>query len=261
MDKDLSADDKEALLQSLQYLGVDISAQHNPPRPPPPQEPVFSANSEIINEINKVFGPAGWTSSVTNLQQDFLQETAGRYTCGCCAIVKIVLKNGTYHEDVGYGIANKLPSAEKAEEAAKTLAVSDGLRRALRQFGHLSLPPEDRIKLIESLNSASPTVTLSHEPLQSPAVQLPMDDEFFIDNDEMLDVTENELREMEETWNETTPEEVLLVQQQQQLFQLQQHSQQLQEKISFHKQLLTVTSNLTIKDENSGTCNWNSKGE
>jgi len=55
---------------------------------------------------------------------------------------------------------------------------------------------------------------------------------------------------MEDTWNETTPEEALLVQQQQQLYQLQQHSQQLQEKISFHKQLLN--GNINFKDEHLG---------
>jgi len=96
----------------------------------------YVATNTIIEEVNNIFGPNGWSSQVTNLQQDFIEEIDGRYTCGCSAIVKIILKNGTFHEDIGYGVAIKQKTMSKAIETAKKTAVSDGLKRALRQFGH-----------------------------------------------------------------------------------------------------------------------------
>lgn len=48
-----------------------------------------------------------------------LEEEEGKFTCGCSAVVKITLKNGTYHEDVGYGVARRQPTEAKAIENSK----------------------------------------------------------------------------------------------------------------------------------------------
>lgn len=85
----------------------------------------------MIEEVNNIFGPDGWSSSVTNMTQDFvclvtdnsltsqLEEEDGKYSCACSAVVKITLKNGTHHEDLGYGYARRQPSIQKAIETAK----------------------------------------------------------------------------------------------------------------------------------------------
>ena len=49
-------------------------------------------------------------------------------------MVRVTLKDGTSHEDVGYGTAEN-PKKGAAIEKAKKEAVSDARKRALRLFG------------------------------------------------------------------------------------------------------------------------------
>lgn len=51
------------------------------------------------------------------------------------AVVKVVLRDGTFHEDVGYGISDNKNKGEAIEKAKKE-AVSDARKRALRLFGN-----------------------------------------------------------------------------------------------------------------------------
>lgn len=37
-----------------------------------PETLVYTATSQVIEEVNNIFGPDGWSSSVTNLSQDFV---------------------------------------------------------------------------------------------------------------------------------------------------------------------------------------------
>lgn len=53
-----------------------------------------------------------------------LEEDDGKFSCACSAVVKIVLKNGTHHEDLGYGYARRQPSIQKAIETAKKVSLS-----------------------------------------------------------------------------------------------------------------------------------------
>lgn len=50
--------------------------------------------------------------------------------------VRVTLKDGTFHEDVGYG---QMDNGKKAQvfEKAKKEGTTDGLKRALRSFGNL----------------------------------------------------------------------------------------------------------------------------
>eukprot|EP00029_Vermamoeba_vermiformis_P003917 TRINITY_DN14451_c0_g1_i1.p1 TRINITY_DN14451_c0_g1~~TRINITY_DN14451_c0_g1_i1.p1 ORF type:complete len:265 (+),score=61.75 TRINITY_DN14451_c0_g1_i1:125-919(+) len=95
----------------------------------------YVATGDAIRMANEIFGPNGWSSSVVSLQQDFLEEIDGKFRCGCTAVVRIQLKDGTYHEDVGYGVHKGATMALSIENSKKT-AVSDGLKRALRLFGN-----------------------------------------------------------------------------------------------------------------------------
>ena len=51
--------------------------------------------------------------------------------------VRVQLKDGTYHEDVGYGVSEGMRSKALSIEKARKEAVTDGLKRALRGFGNL----------------------------------------------------------------------------------------------------------------------------
>ncbi|KAF8483471.1 Rad52/22 family double-strand break repair protein-domain-containing protein [Russula ochroleuca] len=94
---------------------------------------------KIIGLANEVFGYNGWCSTVTKIETDFIDmdPESRRYNIGVTAIVKVTLKDGTHHEDVGYGTAENLRSKGAALDKAKKEAVTDGVKRALRNFGNL----------------------------------------------------------------------------------------------------------------------------
>lgn len=86
-----------------------------------------------INIANEVFGYNGWSSETKSLEVDFVgalssrgfaeyasadwcllqidQDTeTGRFKMGVTALVRVVLRDGTFREDVGYGKAEGLKS-------------------------------------------------------------------------------------------------------------------------------------------------------
>jgi DNA recombination protein Rad52 len=48
-----------------------------------------------------------------------LDEDNGRVSCGISAVVRVQLKDGTFHEDIGYGVAEGQKSKAAALEKAK----------------------------------------------------------------------------------------------------------------------------------------------
>jgi len=87
-----------------------------------------------ISLANSIFGFNGWSCSVVDLSPDFIEESNGRFSVGVTAVVRITLRDGTSHEDVGYGNGEH-PKRGLAIEKAKKEAVSDARKRALRLFG------------------------------------------------------------------------------------------------------------------------------
>jgi DNA repair and recombination protein RAD52 len=113
---------------------------------------------KIIGLANEVFGYNGWCSTVTKIETDFvdMDPETRRYCIGVTALVKVTLKDGTYHEDVGYGSGENMKGKGAALDKvrfvmlrlwslhcdnllpqAKKEAVTDGVKRALRNFGSL----------------------------------------------------------------------------------------------------------------------------
>eukprot|EP01103_Thecamoeba_quadrilineata_P004299 TRINITY_DN1400_c0_g1_i1.p1 TRINITY_DN1400_c0_g1~~TRINITY_DN1400_c0_g1_i1.p1 ORF type:complete len:268 (+),score=44.88 TRINITY_DN1400_c0_g1_i1:2-805(+) len=91
---------------------------------------------KAIEIANAIFGFNGWSSSVVDINTDFIeQDEKGRFRVGITAVVKVTLKDGTSHEDVGYGICEN-PKKGIALENAKKEAVTDARKRALRLFGN-----------------------------------------------------------------------------------------------------------------------------
>lgn len=91
---------------------------------------------KAIELANQIFGFNGWSSAVVDITPDYIEQSGkGRYSVGVTAVVKVMLKDGTYHEDVGYGMAEH-PKKGSAIENAKKEAVSDARKRALRLFGN-----------------------------------------------------------------------------------------------------------------------------
>ena len=61
----------------------------------------------------------------------------GEILRGVTSFVRVQLKDGAYHEDVGYGVSEGMRSKALSIEKARKEAVSDGLKRALRAFGNM----------------------------------------------------------------------------------------------------------------------------
>jgi DNA repair and recombination protein RAD52 len=91
---------------------------------------------KAINLANQVFGFHCWSSDVKTINVDFVDEKQGRFNVGLSVTVRVTLKDGSYHEDIGYGSIENSKSKAQAFEKAKKEAMTDGLKRALRHFGN-----------------------------------------------------------------------------------------------------------------------------
>eukprot|EP01133_Synstelium_polycarpum_P006104 gene6104-7071_t len=130
-----------------------------------------------IEIANRIFGFNGWSSQIIELQTDFIDDLGmGKYRVGSYALIRILLKDGTYHDDVGYGTSEN-PSKGTAIENSKKEAVSDGRKRALRVFG-LALGNQLYDKDVNKQHSAPkkkvPTTTTAATTTPAPAPQQPV---------------------------------------------------------------------------------------
>ncbi|KAL4263815.1 RAD52 family protein [Pleurotus pulmonarius] len=64
-------------------------------------------------------------------------EEGRRHNVGVTAIVRVTLRDGVFHEDVGYGVVENAKSKGAALDKCKKEAVTDAIKRALRNFGNL----------------------------------------------------------------------------------------------------------------------------
>ncbi|TQS33565.1 hypothetical protein Golomagni_06086 [Golovinomyces magnicellulatus] len=94
---------------------------------------------KVIGLANEVFGFNGWSSSIQNIQVDFADENqqTQRVSVGLSVIVRITLRDGTFHEDIGYGSIENARGKAMAFEKAKKEGTTDALKRTLRSFGNV----------------------------------------------------------------------------------------------------------------------------
>lgn len=94
---------------------------------------------KCIQLANEVFGFNGWSSQIKDLQVDFVDEnpTTGKVNLGLSVIVRVSLRDGTFHEDIGYGHIENCKGKAAAFEKAKKEGTTDAMKRALRNFGNV----------------------------------------------------------------------------------------------------------------------------
>lgn len=93
---------------------------------------------KALNLANEIFGFNGWSSEVVNIQVDFLDSLgSGRVSLGLSVVVRITIRDGTFHEDFGYGFLENAKNKAVAFEKCKKEAFTDGLKRCLRCFGNV----------------------------------------------------------------------------------------------------------------------------
>jgi len=99
----------------------------------------YLAAEKAINLANEVFGFNGWSSSIQNVQIDFVDEhpQSGKISLGLSTIVRVTIRDGTFHEDIGYGHIENCKGKAAAFEKAKKEAATDAMKRALRNFGNV----------------------------------------------------------------------------------------------------------------------------
>ncbi|OXV06860.1 hypothetical protein Egran_05379 [Elaphomyces granulatus] len=134
---------REYTTQEIATLQARLSKQLGPEyissRPGPPGQKIYYVTGEkCISLANELFGFNGWSSSIQNIQVDYVEECpqTGRISIGVHVIVRVTLKDGTYHEDLGYGCIDNCKGKAAAFQKAKKEGITDGLKRALRTFGN-----------------------------------------------------------------------------------------------------------------------------
>ncbi|KAH6696936.1 DNA repair and recombination protein RAD52 [Plectosphaerella plurivora] len=106
---------------------------------PSGQKVHYIAAEKCIALANEVFGFNGWSSSIQNIQVDFVDEHPQTFkiSLGLSVIVRVTLRDGTFHEDIGYGHIENCKGKAAAFEKAKKEGTTDALKRALRSFGNV----------------------------------------------------------------------------------------------------------------------------
>lgn len=94
---------------------------------------------KCIALANEVFGFNGWSSMIKEITVDFVDENlqTHKFSIGLSVIVRVTLRDGTFHEDLGYGQIDNCRSKAAAFEKAKKEGTTDALKRALRSFGNV----------------------------------------------------------------------------------------------------------------------------
>ena len=78
-----------------------------------------------ISLANAIFSFDGWSSSVQDVTVDFVDETRdGKWCVGISVILRVTLRNGAYHEDIGYGACTNMPDKGQAIEKAKKVLLT-----------------------------------------------------------------------------------------------------------------------------------------
>ncbi|XP_031173821.1 DNA repair protein RAD52 homolog isoform X1 [Sander lucioperca] len=100
------------------------------------QKVCYIEGHRVIGLANEMFGYNGWSHSISQQNVDFIDIINGKFYVGVSAFVKVQLKDGAFHEDVGYGVSEGLKSKALSLEKARKEAVTDGMKRALKCFGN-----------------------------------------------------------------------------------------------------------------------------
>ena len=127
-----------ATLQSR--LDKQLGPEYISSRPAPGGGKVHYVSGEkVIALANEVFGFNGWSSTLRDITVDFVDEHPQtlRVSLGLSVIVRVTLRDGTFHEDIGYGHIENCKGKAAAFEKAKKEGATDGLKRALRTFGNV----------------------------------------------------------------------------------------------------------------------------
>lgn len=116
-----------------QKLGKD----HLSTRPGPGgRKLTYIESCKAIELANAAFGFNGWSCHIMSSTEELRTQAKDlRWTVGYSSVVRITLKDGASHEDVGFGQSDRQKCVCTAIEHARKASISDARKRALRLFG------------------------------------------------------------------------------------------------------------------------------
>lgn len=105
----------------------------------------------LLEMANGVFGFDGWSSelrefTVTDYTLD-LDNDRERHCLQINSTVRVTLKDGTYHEAIGKGRADNLPTKSMAYMKAKKSAVTEATKIAIHGFKDVILDHEQKLRV------------------------------------------------------------------------------------------------------------------
>ena len=127
MSMDISEETATRIATLQAKLNKKLGPEYISQRPGPGGGPklTYAEGWKVINLANEVFGFNGWSSSIVGLTTDYIDfnEESRRYCVGVSAIVRVTLRDGVYHEDVGYGVLENARSKGAALDKVRDLFV------------------------------------------------------------------------------------------------------------------------------------------
>uniref|UniRef100_A0AAV1UHT4 DNA repair and recombination protein RAD52 n=1 Tax=Peronospora matthiolae TaxID=2874970 RepID=A0AAV1UHT4_9STRA len=123
----------------------------------------YIESCKAIELANRAFGFNGWSCHIIECKEE-RKKRGERWSIAYSSLVRIELKDGTSHEDVGFGSSDGQRDLGAALEQAKKASISDARKRALRLFGeYLGNSCYDR-EHIKDVNSNKPMAPLAAAP-------------------------------------------------------------------------------------------------
>ncbi|KAL4151641.1 hypothetical protein PRNP1_008583 [Phytophthora ramorum] len=124
----------------------------------------YIESCKAIELANSAFGFNGWSCHIVECKEEFKEKKGDRWSVAYSSLVRIELKDGTSHEDVGFGSSDGQRDLGSALEQAKKASISDARKRALRLFGeYLGNSCYDK-EHIKDVNSNRPMAPLAAAP-------------------------------------------------------------------------------------------------
>lgn len=90
---------------------------------------------KLIEAANHVFGWLSWNHAIVSQSVDYVDSNEGVFSVGISSVVRVELKDGTYHQEIGYGTSEGLRSKIQSMSHAREDSILRGIRSALLSFG------------------------------------------------------------------------------------------------------------------------------
>lgn len=116
----------------------------------------YIESCRAIQFANQAFGFNGWSCEIVECKEEYRMNRHDKWHVLFSSKVRIQLKDGTYHEDVGFGQSDGQKDLGAALETAKKACISDARKRALRCFGELlgnSCYDKDHLREVNSIQT------------------------------------------------------------------------------------------------------------